>query len=139
MWQREISREDKLLFPLSLLGLSLLGMILALRHFFPEWIRSLYCPFLRFTGLYCPGCGGQRALEQLSHGGLFQSLYYHPAVLPLVLYMLIYMLSQSINRLSRGRTKALCFKGWHLYVFAALVLLQWIVKNGLKLAGLYQI
>ena len=28
------------------------------------------CPLLRFTGLYCPGCGGLRSAHAFAHGDL---------------------------------------------------------------------
>ena len=31
------------------------------------------CPFLLLTGLYCPGCGSQRALHALLHGQVAQA------------------------------------------------------------------
>ena len=30
----------------------------------------LYCPWLLLTGTYCPGCGGLRAVNDLTHGDL---------------------------------------------------------------------
>ncbi|GHG71623.1 DUF2752 domain-containing protein [Streptomyces griseocarneus] len=32
------------------------------------------CPLLRWTGLYCPGCGGLRGLHALAHGDLGAAL-----------------------------------------------------------------
>ncbi|MFI9200848.1 DUF2752 domain-containing protein [Streptomyces sp. NPDC053048] len=32
------------------------------------------CPLLRWTGLYCPGCGGLRGLHALAHGDLVTAL-----------------------------------------------------------------
>ncbi|MFE0043553.1 DUF2752 domain-containing protein [Streptomyces albireticuli] len=32
------------------------------------------CPLLRYTGLYCPGCGGLRGLHALCHGDLAAAL-----------------------------------------------------------------
>lgn len=32
------------------------------------------CPFHKLTGLYCPGCGGQRALHALLHGRFVDAL-----------------------------------------------------------------
>ncbi len=32
------------------------------------------CPFHKLTGLYCPGCGGQRALHALLHGRVLEAL-----------------------------------------------------------------
>ena len=100
---------------------------------------GLYCVFREVTGLYCPGCGGQRAVKALLGGNLLSSLYYHPVILPAALYLTFYLLSQSVNRLTKGKTRALCFKSWHLYVLLGLLLLQWIVKNVLHLLELYTI
>ncbi|MFG3189291.1 DUF2752 domain-containing protein [Streptomyces omiyaensis] len=32
------------------------------------------CPLLRFTGLYCPGCGGLRSAHAVAHGDLVTAL-----------------------------------------------------------------
>lgn len=32
-------------------------------------------------GVYCPGCGGTRAVISLLHGRILESLWYHPVVL----------------------------------------------------------
>ncbi|MFD8016001.1 DUF2752 domain-containing protein [Streptomyces sp. NPDC058955] len=32
------------------------------------------CPLLRFTGLYCPGCGGLRSAHAVAHGDLTAAL-----------------------------------------------------------------
>ncbi|MEU0893972.1 DUF2752 domain-containing protein [Streptomyces massasporeus] len=33
------------------------------------------CPLLRFTGLYCPGCGGLRSAHAFIHGDLLAALH----------------------------------------------------------------
>lgn len=33
-----------------------------------------YCPFLRLTGLPCPGCGGLRAVNDLTNGDIADAL-----------------------------------------------------------------
>ena len=38
------------------------------------------CAFHMLTGLYCPGCGGTRAVRALMHGRLLLSLRLHPFV-----------------------------------------------------------
>ena len=35
------------------------------------------CPFRRFTGLPCPGCGMTRSLSQFAHGDVAASLHAH--------------------------------------------------------------
>ena len=39
------------------------------------------CLFHLVTGLYCPGCGGTRAVKYLLNGRLLESLFYNPVVL----------------------------------------------------------
>lgn len=34
-----------------------------------------HCPFLQFTGLYCPGCGGLRAVNDLVHLRFLDALH----------------------------------------------------------------
>ena len=47
------------------------------------------CSLNQLTGLYCPGCGGTRALESLLSLKIVDSLKYNPAImlgLPIFLY-----------------------------------------------------
>ena len=57
--------------------------------------------------VYCPGCGGTRALTALGRGAVFQSLYYHPAVPIVAGIAALYLTSQTVWRL-RGKS------GWTL-------------------------
>lgn len=50
------------------------------------------CPFLYFTGFYCPGCGSSRALHQLLHLNIARAFGFNPLMvisIPFVLYLLI--------------------------------------------------
>ncbi len=49
------------------------------------------CLFHRITGLYCPGCGGTRALIALLRGHPLRSLRLHPLVLPGILWAAAYL------------------------------------------------
>ncbi|MEU4834953.1 DUF2752 domain-containing protein [Streptosporangium sp. NPDC023615] len=42
------------------------------------------CPFLVLTGLYCPGCGGLRAVHALAHGDPPAALGLNPLVVILI-------------------------------------------------------
>ncbi len=57
--------------------------------------------------VYCPGCGGTRAVTALAHGHLLRALYFHPAVPVIVGLGAVYLVSQTAWRF-RGR------RGWAL-------------------------
>jgi Protein of unknown function (DUF2752) len=55
----------------ALLGLGVLAAVALLHVRDPHAGGSYaYCPWLLLTGTYCPGCGGLRAVYDLTHGDL---------------------------------------------------------------------
>lgn len=95
-------------------------------------------PFLRlpcllrtFTGYYCPGCGGTRAVYALLHLQLWRSFCYHPLVPYGAAVYLWFMISHTIEKLSRHRLR-IGMKWNPKWLWAALVilLLNVLVKDG---------
>lgn len=63
-------------------------------RFVELWGRQGFpCLFHLMTGLYCPGCGGTRAVRALLRGDLAMSFQYHP----LVLYMAAVILAEAVS------------------------------------------
>ena len=89
------------------------------------------CSFYVGTGFYCPGCGGTRAVVALFHGEILRSLFYHPVVLYSAVVAGWFMVTQTIERVSRGKWKvAMHFRMIYVYIFLALLALNFIWKNG---------
>lgn len=59
---------------------------LALLHFRDPHVEGSYgiCPVYGLFGVYCPGCGGMRAMHNLTDGRLIDSLHSNVLALPLV-------------------------------------------------------
>jgi hypothetical protein len=106
----------------------------------PETFQKLLlpCPVHFFTGLYCPGCGGTRAIRALLHGDVISSLRYHLAVPYMVLMGGCFMVSQTLWRCSRirqvcaekgPRIRPMQYKNAYLYVLAALYVINFLWKN----------
>ena len=91
------------------------------------------CIFLTVFHLYCPGCGGTRAIRCLLQGHLLQSFWYHPLVLYGAVMYLIFMGSHTLEFLTKGRIHGLRFRAWYLWTALGILVVNLIVKNVLFL------
>lgn len=95
------------------------------------------CVFRTLTGFYCPGCGGTRAVLELLHGNLFHSFYYHPIVLYTVVLYGWYLISNTIQWLSREKYLwGSRYHRWYGIVAVIIVIGNWIIKNLLLFLGI---
>lgn len=97
------------------------------------------CGFRMLTGLYCPGCGGTRALYYLIHGRILQSIKYNLFTIYLVVVALIFYVSQSIRYISKGRIKGLHFNKWITIAGLIIIVVNFAIKNILLVFFHYQI
>ena len=87
------------------------------------------CWFWQEWRLYCPGCGGTRALIALGQGKLLQSLYYHPILLLALGTAGGYLLSQTIWRLRKKRGWVLHYDPRWAPIFLGILLVNCVVRN----------
>ena len=83
------------------------------------------CMMQKLTGLYCPGCGGTRAVRALLAGHPLQSFLYHPFVLYAVVLMGILIFFRLAEKVSRGKIRRLSC--------VLLIVGNWILRNILLL------
>lgn len=100
-----------------------------LRHFLPK----VPCFFSTFLGLYCPGCGGTRALSALLHGHFLKALWYHPFIPYFAVVYLGFLLTQGLQRLGVKGIRGWKFHYWYLWAGLAILAINWVVKNILRL------
>lgn len=91
---------------------------------------NLTCPVYRYWGLYCPGCGGTRALKALLQGEVLRSLWYHP----FVFYAVCCIMGRIILKVSAVIFNKEIFKKENydivsLGIGMGIILLNCIIKN----------
>ncbi len=84
-------------------------------------------------GIYCPGCGGTRAIGALLKGEILTSFWYHPVVVYSIILYVIFMVSQLLALISRGRIRGIRFHSWYLYVALIIVVVNCLAKNYLRI------
>lgn len=89
----------------------------------------LACSLYQLTHFPCPGCGGTRAVYYLFSGDIIKSFCFHPAVLCTVIaylhFMILYFVRKHIKKNTEQREIHI---EYYLYLFAGVVVFQWIVK-----------
>lgn len=102
------------------------------------WGKSLPpCMLHKLTGLYCPGCGGTRAFMALFRGRPIISFLYHPLVLYAALIGGWFMISHTIEKLSRGRLEiGMKYRDGWMWGALCLVGANFAVKNILLFMGI---
>lgn len=83
--------------------------------------------------VYCPGCGGTRALIALARGQLGAALRYHPPVVITLALAGVYLLSQTVWRLRGRRGWVLHYRPWWPAAIVGLFLANCLVRNALWL------
>lgn len=63
------------------------------------------CMIHEFFGIYCPGCGGTRAVRYLIDGQILKSLYCHPLVGYCTFLGGWFMISNTAERLTKGKLR----------------------------------
>lgn len=85
------------------------------------------CDFFSKTGLYCPGCGGTRAVKSLLRGDIIRSFLYHPFVPYCATMYIVFMLYVFLKKHFKLFKKIFPVE-IVIYIGVGVLLLQWVVK-----------
>ena len=96
-----------------------------------EWMtrQGFPCLFHLLTGLYCPGCGGTRAVRAMMAGNLGLSFQYHPLVLYTAAVLTLELVSLAISKAAKNPRLYLGHETLFVYIAAGIVVVNWICKN----------
>ncbi|MFF3330750.1 DUF2752 domain-containing protein [Streptomyces sp. NPDC002888] len=86
------------------------------------------CPLLRYTGVYCPGCGGLRSAHAFIHGDFLTALQDNAAAVVAYLGFAV-LWTVWVVRAVRGRPLRVDVGPVHLWTFGALLLVFTVVRN----------
>lgn len=135
----KVKTDENALYIIGWILIGFLILIVVLYRLCPAVLKQYLppCMFLKLTGLYCPGCGGTRAVVALLRGKIFTSFLYHPFVPYTALIGGWFMLSQTIERVTGGRILiGMKYRDIYLWVALVLVTVNFLLKNILVLNGI---
>jgi hypothetical protein len=88
------------------------------------------CPFYSLTGLFCPGCGSQRAVSALLHLDILSAMRYNVllvAALPMMFYSAYASIVNTFG--TKKVEQRLFYSVWFIRVIAIVVVAFWILRN----------
>ena len=91
--------------------------------FFPK------CPFESTTGLYCPGCGSQRAIHNIVRGNILEGIRHNFLFLLLISVLAYQGILFLLNKFGSKTYQNLLHKSKITKAILALVILFWILRN----------
>jgi hypothetical protein len=131
---KKLDNTDKLLYITGLIAIALSALYFVLSNYFTI---QTSCLFRKLLGLYCPLCGGTRAVILLIEGKFLKSFFYNPIVLYSVLLGGVYMSINTVAIFCKQVT-VFEFRDIYGYIFLTLMILNFIVKNFMILVnGIY--
>jgi hypothetical protein len=88
------------------------------------------CMFNSLTGLYCPGCGSQRALSAMLHGDFADALHYNLLMmisLPFIIYSAIIFIINTFRQ--KQIVQKFFYSAGFAKIFFIAVIIFWVIRN----------
>lgn len=126
----------KVFYQLSTISLVVsLGFFLYYHTYHMELNLSVApCMPLSLLHIYCPGCGGTRALKAMLDLKFIQAFLCNPFIIYCFIMFLYYYIGTSISILTKGKIRIFKFSFWIIYLGIGIFIVNCILRNVLAIA-----
>ncbi|WP_084655353.1 DUF2752 domain-containing protein [Nocardia altamirensis] len=115
--------------PLLVAGVGIgVGVLLHLRDPHVEGSYGI-CPVYALTGWWCPGCGGMRAINNLTNGNLLDSVQSNVLAVPLVLAFVLWVGDWTLRAWRGERMRLPSINAVTMWTFFALLAVYTVLRN----------
>jgi len=103
----------------------------AVVHFHDPHAQGSYgiCPFYALTGWWCPGCGGLRAMHDLTQGRILDSMHSNIFLLPLILGFTLWWVDWGVRRWQGRPARSLTMSRTTLVILLTLLAVFSVLRN----------
>ncbi|MEU1998520.1 DUF2752 domain-containing protein [Nocardia gamkensis] len=115
--------------PLLVAGVGVgVGVLLHLRD---PHVEGSYgtCPVYALTGWYCPGCGGMRAVHNLTDGHVLDALHSNLLAIPLVVAFVVWVTDWTVQAWRGQKMRLPSISRTTMWTFFALLAIYTVVRN----------
>lgn len=125
------SELENCLYWLSILLLLIIVPVWGVTYWIAEYYELDFlntCSMKSMLGIPCPGCGGTRAIFNLFTGHFLSALYYHAFAVYCVILYLIFFITQTLQRLTKGKISGAKFRDIYWQVGLVILVVQYLAK-----------
>ena len=122
---------SKLKLSIIIFGVLVFFGILVLYIFWNPSNSSIFpkCPFYSITGIYCPGCGSQRAAHQILNGNIIEGVRHNYLIALLGLVLLYQAFIYLMNNILKKNIPNLLHNSKVTLGILIVIILFWILRN----------
>lgn len=116
---------------LKYIGLLIIILIIAILYFYINPSSALFpkCPLYTTTGIYCPGCGSQRAFHDLLHLSFKEVIGHNILFLGGILVLAYHLTITLLNKYFNSDIKNLLYSKNTPKIILVIVILFWVLRN----------
>ncbi len=115
----------------ALIVIGLITAVTAVLFLFNPEVSSFYptCPLNEYTGLYCPGCGTQRAAHEILHGNIAQAFSLNALFTLSLPFAIYYICIEFFNRIAKTNVKNFDLSTRNVLILLVIALAFMILRN----------
>jgi len=126
---KDKNAKDYTYYSIMIMYIILIIGYLLYRYVFYNMVKIPECTTYKLFGIYCPGCGGTRAVITLFNGKFIASFLYNPIVFCFFIITAIYLISNSLARILKKDNLRIPFYKEFGYILLFILIVNCIVKN----------
>ena len=123
--KKSLSQDDYIYYSLIIAIIILIVFYLT----FGKYISVPECYIYKNYNIFCPGCGCTRAFLAMIRGDFLESIKQNSAVLFTSIITIIYLISQTISRITKIEKIRMKYSIIYLYLGIGLIIFNCILKN----------
>lgn len=130
--QSNMTAKNELYYyiPFAIVGLLLIGGSLIYKFYLNETPMIPECIIHKLAGVYCPACGGTRAVMSLLAGDFKESVLYNPVVLYGAVLWIFYMIfNTAILLFTHRKDRMIHLTRMYILIGGMLLAVNFIMKN----------
>jgi len=122
---------SKLKISLIIIGVLAFFGMLALYIFWNPSETNMFpkCPVYATTGIYCPGCGSQRAAHKILNGNIIEGIGHNYMIVLLAMVLLYQGFIYVMNEMLGKNITNLLHKSKVTFSILIIVVLFWVLRN----------